>query len=339
MVGCGANIRSWRRLRKYCWHRNEAFAKRQESVASCLSVPSLDKTAGRRRWIPNCRLGQIGLGAWGLALCLSTGVMLLTGAALGQATKEASTPPSAVIPLSDVATEAESVITTLREIESDLSFDRSTDVIAQQLPALTKEIDDRLRESRKILVQNPSIEILRGLEGEWQRLRRELSELNRALTRRVSDLERYIAQLDQLGKIWDATFAAAKEANAPAELLDRIRNVSTEVRQKRAEVDKQRARALTMQNRVGVQDARIADVLRAVDQAHANLLGRLLRRDGAPIWSPAFLSSGAQQLQEESLSSFSAQWTALSGYAERHALRLGVGILIFIGLAAGLFWT
>src|SRR4030095_4562354 len=94
-----------------------------------------------------------------------------------------------------------------------------------------------------------------------------------------------------------------------------------------------------MQNRVGVQDARIADVLRAVDQARENLLARLLRRDGAPIWSPAFLSSGAQQLQEESLSSFSAQWTALSGYAERHALRLGLGILIFIGLAAGLFRT
>ncbi|HEX2932122.1 MAG TPA: hypothetical protein VHV54_20520, partial [Candidatus Binatia bacterium] len=282
-------------------------------------------------------MAKIGSGA--SALCLFTVAMLLAGVVLAQPTTKVASPPAAALLLSDVATEAESVTATLREIQSDLPFDRSTDTIAQQLPALAKEIDDRLRESRKIIVQSPSIEMLRSLEGEWQRLRRELSELNRALTRRINDLEGYIVQLDQLAKIWDGTFAAAKEANAPAEILDRIQNVSIEVRQRRADVDKQRARSLTMQNRVGVQDARIADVLRAVDQARENLVARLLRRDGAPIWSPAFLSGGAQQLQEESRSSFSSQWTALSGYAERHGFRLGLGILIFIGLAVGLFWT
>jgi potassium efflux system protein len=282
-----------------------------------------------------------------LSVCLlAAATLLVVGLAPGQPRAETASPPSAekpqpaAIPLTDVATEAESVTTALRDIQSDLSLDQSTDtIVAKQLPGLTREIDSRLRESRNILVQNPSIEILLSLESEWRRLRSELAELNSALTERINDLERYVVQLDQLGKTWDETFAVAKKANAPAEILDRIQNIINEIQQARATVDKQRARALTTQNRVGVQDARIADVLRAVAQAHENILDRLLLRDGAPLWSPTLFSRSAQELQEASLSSFSTQWMALGSYVGRQAGRLVLGVAVFIGLAAALYWT
>ena len=107
---------------------------------------------------------------------------LAPGALTAESSPGPAKPPLAAIPLIDVASEAESVTFALRDIQSDLSFDRSTEAIADQLPALTREIDGRLVESRKILGQNPSIEMLLSLEGEWQRLRRELSELNSVLT-------------------------------------------------------------------------------------------------------------------------------------------------------------
>jgi hypothetical protein len=264
---------------------------------------------------------------------------LAPGALTAESSPGPAKPPLAAIPLTDVSFEAESVIFALRDIQSDLSFDRSTKAIADQLPALTREIDGRLVESRKILGQNPSIEMLLSLEGEWQRLRRELSELNSALTGRINDLERYVAQIDQLGKIWDETLASAKESNTPPEILERIQNVINELRQGRATVDKQRSRSLTTQNRVGVQDARIAGVLRTIGQAREHVLDRLFLRDGAPLWNRALFSRSAQELQEESLSSFSTQWTALSSYAERQAIRLALGVAVFIGLAAVFYWT
>ena len=92
---------------------------------------------------------------WRLVLCMVAALVPLTCAAAEQATTKAAAPAVTAIPLSDVATEAETVTATLREIQSDLAFDRSTDAIAQQLPALTKEIDDRLREARKIIAQSP----------------------------------------------------------------------------------------------------------------------------------------------------------------------------------------
>ena len=74
-------------------------------------------------------------------------------------------PTPAAIPLTEIVSEAESVETALQDIQSDLSFDRSIKAIAERLPALTREIDGRLAESRKILAQHPSIEMLVSLEG------------------------------------------------------------------------------------------------------------------------------------------------------------------------------
>ena len=248
-------------------------------------------------------------------------------------------PTPAAIPLTEIVSEAESVESALQDIQSDLSFDRSIKAIAERLPALTREIDGRLAESRKILAQHPSIEMLVSLEGESQRLRRELAELNSALTGGIKDLDRYIAQIDQLGKIWDATLAFAADSNPPPEILQRIQNVMNEIRQARASVVKQRSRSLTMQNRVGVQDARIGDMLRSIGQARDQVLDRLLRRDGLPLWSRDLFSRSAQELQQESLSSFLTQWITLASYAERRAARLALGLAVFALLAGALYWT
>ena len=102
--------------------------------------------------------------------------------------KEIAAP--APIPLADISSESETALAFTRDLSSDLSADRSAETVAQQLPAISRGIDGRLRESRKIVAQLPSIEVLRGLEGEWNRLRYELAELNRDLTGRLNELQR-----------------------------------------------------------------------------------------------------------------------------------------------------
>src|SRR5262249_51134782 len=49
--------------------------------------------------------------------------------------------------------------------------------------------------------------------------------------------------------------------------------------------------------------------------------------------------STAQTVQQQSISSFSAQWAALTAYAKREAFRFVLGVVSFISLAAALFWT
>jgi potassium-dependent mechanosensitive channel len=280
---------------------------------------------------------------WLWSGALAAAFIVLGVPVYGQQTPQ--TPPGssekavAAIPLADVASEAESVTTVVRDIVADLSTNESTEAVAQDLPATAREIDDRLRETRKIVGQNPTIEILRNLEAEWDRWRREVAGLNKNLTGRVNDLERDATRLEQLGKTWNQTFAVAKDSNAPPEVLGRIKFVINEIGQAREAVEKQRARALAIQNRLGVQDSRIADALRLVGQARENTLNRLFLRDGAPIWRLEIGSRGAQHFQEESLGSFSTQWTALSHYAGRQAMRFVLPVVIFALLAAALYWT
>jgi len=290
----------------------------------------------RRQKLARCPLGG--------AICVAA-LLTLTAPALPAETapsekaEKAPTP----IPLTDVASEAESVMSALRDIQTDLSSEGTTQAVARQLPRLTREIDGRLRESRKILGQSPSIETLLGLEGEWLRLRRELAELNAALTGRVDDLERYLAQIDQFTRVWNATLAAAKEESAPLEILERIDAVMRELQRGRAAVETERSRTLLIQSRMGVQDARVAEMLRALRRAVEQVLDRLFVRDGVPLWSGAVFSPGAQELHEEGLNACSTQWTALATYAERNPGRLALAVACsslwrrrFIGRAGAL---
>ena len=188
-----------------------------------------------------------------------------------------------------------------------------------------------MRESRKIVAQVPSIELLLGLEGERNRTRYEFRRLTEALTGRANELEHSLARIDELAKTWGQTLAAAKDNSAPPELLVRIQTVTTELRRARDLVDKQRALGLTMQSRVAVQDSRITDALIRIEQARKNTLSRILLQDSPPIWSPAIRSS--QNLQNESWSSFSRQWTTLRAYAERQSMRFAFAVVTFFVLA------
>ena len=110
---------------------------------------------------------------------LAAAILALVGPAYGQQTPQI--PPAsaekatAAIPLADVASEAESATTVVRDIGADAAANGSTEAVAQGLPAIAREIDSRLRESRKIVGQNPTIEMLRNLEAEWNQRRRELA--------------------------------------------------------------------------------------------------------------------------------------------------------------------
>jgi potassium-dependent mechanosensitive channel len=245
----------------------------------------------------------------------------------------------APIPLPEVATDAEAASARLRDILAELSPDPIAEEVAEQLPVLTREIDTRFRETRKIVAQRASLEILIGLEAEWRRLRRNLSGWTRDLTNRATWLEHQIAELDELEKTWEQTLDAAKSSNAPPEVLHRIEAVIAQIGQVREAVKKQRARVLTLQNRVAGQEARIADALRLIRQAREDVLNRLFVKDSPAIWSTEVRSHAPQDLLEETRTSFYTQWTTLLVYAERQTVRFFLHAAVFIALATGFYWA
>ena len=249
-----------------------------------------------------------------------------------------STPSPAAIPLPEIATEAEAALTRVRERIAEAPDSRTMPEVIQQFPLLTREIDARLRQTRRILAQRPSIQTLSYLQSEWRPLRRNLSTWNQQLTGYLGRLEGEMAQLDEIAKVWQETLEAAKVANVPPEVLGRIQAVLAETEKARKEIERYSGRALTLQNRVAAQDARIGDALALIAQTRENALDRLFTPDSAPIWSIDLGSHRTQELRAESSDSITTQWHALSAYAARQTPSFLVHAGILIGIAAGLLW-
>ena len=249
-----------------------------------------------------------------------------------------TTPSPTAIPLAEIATEAEAALARVRERMAEAPDSRTMPEVVQQFPLLSREIDARLRQTRRILSQRPSIQTLSYLESEWRPLRRNLTTWNQQLTGYLSRLEGEIAALDEIVKVWRETLDAAKLANVPPEVLGRIQTVLDETEKARKEIERYRGRALTLQNRVAAQDARIADALALIAQTRENALDRLFTPDSAPIWSIDIGSHRSQELRAQSSDSLATQWHALSAYGARQTPSFLVHAGFFIGIAASLLW-
>ncbi len=244
----------------------------------------------------------------------------------------------APIPLVEIATEAEAAVARVRELAAEISADPTMPAVMEQLPLLTREIDARLRQTRRNLAQGASIEMLGDLEREWRPLQRNLVRWQRQLTTYLGRHEREIAELEELRKVWRETLEAGQASNVPPEVLSRIQAVIAEIEKAREVIERHRSSALTLQSRVAAQDSRIADALGLIAQTRENALDRLFIRDSPPIWSLDIRSHSAQELRVERSNLSSAQWEALSAYAARQMPSFFIHAAIFLVISVGLLW-
>ena len=260
------------------------------------------------------------------------------GAGGNDSPSESNTAAAAAIPLAEIAIEAESALARVRDLQSETEADPATESAAARLPALTREIDVRQRETRKVVAQRPSLEILGNLQADWRRQRRMLSSWTRDLATRVQSIEESIAQIDALAKIWSETQAAAAASKAPPEVLQRIDTVRAAIRQTRVTAETQRARALTVQNRVAAQDGRFGDALMLIAKARQDVLNRLFVKDSNPVWSTRSSPEGAAQFVDDAQASIFRQWQALRLYLDRNIVRILFHVIVLGALVAGVYW-
>src|SRR6185369_3353672 len=220
--------------------------------------------------------------------CLFGTLVLFASRTAAPAAEEpaAQTVAPVTIPLADVAAQAETVLSRLRDLETTLNSDRVVETVTADLPALAREIDVRLPETRKITAQRPSLEMLSRMDMDWRRLREHLSDGSRAVGGRIARLEQELTQLDEMSQTWQRTLQAADETHAPPEILRRIEAIIGAIGNARAELDRRRGQALTVQNRVALQDARVGEALMVIRQGREDVFDRLFVKDSPAVWSP-----------------------------------------------------
>jgi potassium-dependent mechanosensitive channel len=227
-----------------------------------------------------------------------------------------ATPKPTPIPLASAPSEAEAAFGELRQIQEDTSKDRvSLDATAGSLSSLTAEIHVRMAEDTRILGGNPSLDLLYQLRSTWQTYAGNLANSEQDLVQRTSNLESQIARLGQMNQIWQVTLQSAPQVDMPPAVSQRVQSVAAEIAKTQQAAESDRARILTLQSDLLLEDARIRTAIGAVARAQSQALKDLLVQNGQPIWTaPGTLTS---EWKTQSNDTFSAQWGATSAFVQR----------------------
>jgi potassium efflux system protein len=237
------------------------------------------------------RIGLVIAFCWGLS----------EGGAGAQQFSSAETKPSPAptpIPLSEIASHAESTTRFVQNIETTLSKDRVTATVEKSLPPLTSEIELREAEMAKYLAGVVPLELLHSMEIVLQGYGDQLSSWNNDLTARAKVLDCQIAQLDGLGKIWKSTLQLPQLSKTAPEIPKRVQGLIDLIGRTEQAAESLRERDLTLQGQVLEATARLQAVAPAFEQAQADAVKDLFVQDSPPLWR-----LGVKQWREESQTS------------------------------------
>ncbi|MFY9983322.1 MAG: mechanosensitive ion channel domain-containing protein [Chthoniobacterales bacterium] len=248
-----------------------------------------------------------------------------------------ATAASTPIALDQVPSEAESAFGELHQIEDTLSKARaaleSTNVGLTNLKA---EVKARMAEDARILAGSPSLDLLYPLRTNWQTYTASLTSSEQDLTQRAANLEDQLASLRQMNQVWQPTLESAPKINMPPAVLQRVQKVVERIDKTNRTAESDRARVLTLQSSLLMEEARVRRATAAIARAQSQALKDLLERDGQPIWTaPSTLTTELQTQSDESLSS---QWSATSAFIQRRPSSFVVHAALILLLAGFIQW-
>ncbi len=248
----------------------------------------------------------------------------------------APSPSLTPIPFSEVVAQVENASSTLKEIGAGITADPTAETVERNLPVLSDEVNARLEETAQTLEGATSLDKLRSFETDWRTLAKNLPGWKDDLTARAREFEGDLKRLDDLSEKWRKTLAELRKAETPPEILARIEAILQTAASTRRMIETRQARIAALQNRVAEQQNRVDDAINSIKQTRETLVGQLLVQDSPPIWSrnlwvPIGASQGVRDLA-------ATQLDGLSAFAGRNQNKLIIHILVFVLLAAILFY-
>ncbi|HSR11217.1 MAG TPA: hypothetical protein VLS90_07200, partial [Thermodesulfobacteriota bacterium] len=160
--------------------------------------------------------------------------------------------------------------------------------IRKDLPALRRNIEERLANTRQILQEEPTFETLQAEQQIWQNLQHQASLWLNVLTARATRLQSALDHLAALQKTWTATRQAAQDSTAPGPILQQIDSTLAALESGQAPLLAQRTAVLDIQAQLGEEADHCANTLGEVAQAQHTAVGDILTRERKPIWAPDF---------------------------------------------------
>jgi small-conductance mechanosensitive channel len=246
--------------------------------------------------------------------------------------KPAEAPPvPQPVALSDIAAQAEAALAEVRQLENRSRIEDVIQTAGDRLPLLEREASYRVQIARRLNRAAFSLESIQALEEELRDIELRTAPVRRDLTRTALQVDRDLKELERLEAIWNVTIKAASEASAPADVLDRAKDLSRTIADAKKSVLEDRAKVLALQGRAADIGTQLADIRRMLTDASERAVTRLLYRDSSPLWSSAFWDAWLRSFSAEAGENLVNQAVALGDYMRAH-VRNFIFHACFLGL-------
>ncbi len=246
-------------------------------------------------------------------------------------------PPPAVA-LTDIAPRGQEVLGTLKGFEAGAD-DPTVARVRETHPALTKNIDElRERGAKAVASTGSSLDSLRSLQTDWQKIIDTLIEQSESLGQRGRTLEEAAGKVKDINTLWNGTLAAteAKEADAPPDTVKLVREVLYNAVLAESRVKSRQTDVLTAQIEVGALLAKAEAERVAINQAISHAVKTLLVRDSPPIWSGD--AQPQPDLPGRMRAAYGEQAGQIRAYLSGNQQLLGVHGLLFLALIGLFLW-
>ncbi len=224
---------------------------------------------------------------------------ICTGAAEQKTAAPVSFPAPAsspVIPVPDIATRAMEVSNALRAFSIKLAPSTEIETIRNQLPGVSRNIEQQLATTRRIILEDASLETLQSQQQLWEGLQHQTAGWLNAITLRATQVQGALNQLVELKKAWALTRNSARASNAPAPILQQIDATLATLEAAQAPLQSQDTSLLDLQGRVAAEVERCGNALVQIAEAQHATVGGILLRSSPPIWSEDFRVKTSQAL-------------------------------------------
>ena len=249
-------------------------------------------------------------------------------------------PTPAGLALTEIAPQGQTKLAALNSIESDDAPDKITDAARAASRGLTTRADALVDQGNQAVTPGPgsSLDTLRDQLVAWKKLQDTLDDQIKALGNRGAELENEGREIDETQKLWKATRTAtdARDANAPAEIRDLVKDVLAAADAARKRVAARRTAVLSLQTTLNDLGTRLAAGLAKSQAVNAEARKTLFVADSAPLWTdsgdprPDFFPRWRESAGD--------QWDQIRDFSHRHWELFALHGAIFAGLLAGMFW-
>jgi potassium efflux system protein len=247
-------------------------------------------------------------------------------------------PPTAAIPLAEVAARATEAAALLRTYEALGAPSRKVEAVQRQLPAESARLGLEFERLLRVARDHPTLETLEGAEEVWVQWQRPMTTWLNGLTQRATQLQEGLTRLGDERQTWTQTQDAARAASAPGPILQQIAGVLAAIEQAQKALLAQRAIVLDLQSRVAQEVARCQTALAQIAEAQKQVLEGLLVRDHPPLWSGELWAGWRTEGPRRVRAKAADWWEGITRALRDPAEGLAPTVVLFLVLAV-LLWA